>query len=373
MLLVPTLAAAVLDGQHVAVGVNDDGSFVEAYNSVGVLYAPDGDVVGEDLLLPGRAFEAWALSWDGGQLVQSAPDGGSDLVLTFDAVEVGADASRLVGVAETDQVRVTQEVGLRWTGHAVVVRTTVEALEPLADVWLSRSYDADPDAMWGDYDSDNQVEEGYVAAGGVDEARAMALVSLGGEGGSCSWCVLADDLAAGDPDPGVSDVVLGLAQELGDLAAGEIEEVVFVYGFAADADDAVSVGLDELDADDLDGDGVPRDEDCDELDASVAPGAPELADGIDQDCDGEVDEDSPASDDDGDGWTEAEGDCDDTDPDAWPGGPGDDCSGSGAWDEDGALEVVETTVTVSDGDGCATGSGGLWILALAASWRRGER
>ena len=374
MLLVATVAAAVLDGQHVAVGVNDDGSFVEAYSSVGLLFAPDGDVVGQDLLLPGRAYEAWAVSWDGGQVVQSAPDGGSDLVLAFDEVEVGADASRLVGVAETDELRVTQEVGLRWSGRAVVVRTLVEALEPLSDVWVSRSFDPDPDAMWGDYDSDNHVEEGYVAGGGVEEARAMGLVSLGAEGGSCSWCVLASDLRAGDTEPGVADVVLGLAREVGDLAAGEAVEVVFVYGFAADADEAVAVALDELEADDLDGDGVVRDEDCDELDASVHPGAAELADGIDQDCDGEVDEDSPGSDDDGDGWTEAEGDCDDSDPDAWPGGPGDDCSGSDeAWDEDGALGVTETTETVSEAEGCSSGGSGLWLLALAAAWRRGDR
>ncbi len=53
--------------------------------------------------------------------------------------------------------------------------------------------------------------------------------------------------------------------------------------------------------------------------------------------------------------------------------PGDDCSGAGAWDDDASLDVTETTVTISDDDGgCATGGAGLWLLALAAVWRRGE-
>jgi hypothetical protein len=44
---------------------------------------------------------------------------------------------------------------------------------------------------------------------------------------------------------------------------------------------------------DVDGDGSPRPEDCDDGDAHVFPGAVEARDGRDQDCDGEVDEDVP--------------------------------------------------------------------------------
>ncbi len=41
---------------------------------------------------------------------------------------------------------------------------------------------------------------------------------------------------------------------------------------------------------DQDGDGAPAYLDCDDADASVAPGTPERCDGRDQDCDGDVDE-----------------------------------------------------------------------------------
>ena len=84
------------------------------------------------------------------------------------------------------------------------------------------------------------------------------------------------------------------------------------------------VGPDETDADT---DGYSEcDGDCDDLDASLSPGATEVCDALDQDCDGIVDEGFDA---DGDGYTEcgADGvsgntddDCDDIDPAVNPSG-----------------------------------------------------
>ncbi len=92
---------------------------------------------------------------------------------------------------------------------------------------------------------------------------------------------------------------------------------------------------------DLDGDGWSADEDCDDTDDEVHPGAEEIAyDGVDQDCDG-----TDLNDVDGDGWaaTEAGGeDCDDADADAYPGaseipydGIDQDCDGTDPTDVDG--------------------------------------
>jgi hypothetical protein len=73
--------------------------------------------------------------------------------------------------------------------------------------------------------------------------------------------------------------------------------------------DQVAITVLELDAD---GDGFTVCEgDCDDDDNTVYPGAPELCDGEDNDCDGAV----PAgeTDTDGDGYRVCEGDCNDSD------------------------------------------------------------
>lgn len=71
---------------------------------------------------------------------------------------------------------------------------------------------------------------------------------------------------------------------------------------------------------DLDGDGSAAPADCDDLDPAMAPSLVEVCDGLDNDCDGVVDEgfDGLCLDNDGDGWSESQGDCDDTRPGVFP-------------------------------------------------------
>jgi hypothetical protein len=90
---------------------------------------------------------------------------------------------------------------------------------------------------------------------------------------------------------------------------------------------------------DLDGDGFPAGEDCNDADASTNPGGVEICDGVDNDCDNAVDEDVTTTwyadtDDDGFGDAEAsleacsgdeglvtnDADCDDQDEQVYPGG-----------------------------------------------------
>jgi hypothetical protein len=158
-----------------------------------------------------------------------------------------------------------------------------------------------------------------------------------------------------DPDshPGANEVADGVDND----CDGTTDEETRAYD---DDGDGFCEGVD------LDGDGsqdcsdgaVAGDCDDTSVDAREAwPGAPEMPDGRDQDCDGLVDEGTDLYDDDGDGYSEFGGDCDDGDPEVHPGAVDAVNDGLDA-DCDGADPVVEEPeLSDIDGDGFSAAAG----------------
>ena len=120
---------------------------------------------------------------------------------------------------------------------------------------------------------------------------------------------------------------------------------------------------------DADGDGVPEGEDCDDDNPAVFPGAVELCNGLDDDCDGTPDDDATDAstwytdaDNDGygadgegiqaceppDGTSANAGDCDDSDPAYNPGATESDCRDPNDYNCDGSVGYAD-----GDGDGYA--------------------
>jgi len=110
---------------------------------------------------------------------------------------------------------------------------------------------------------------------------------------------------------------------------------------------------------DDDGDGWTEEQgDCDDNNNNINPGATEVENGLDDDCDGDTDEGTNAFDDDGDGYTENENDCDDSDPDINPGAT-EVCGDSVDDNCDGSLEAEDAigcTTYYRDYDGDGYGS-----------------
>jgi hypothetical protein len=142
-------------------------------------------------------------------------------------------------------------------------------------------------------------------------------------------------------NPGMYETCNGIDDDCNDLIDDEDDGPILIgvglYFFDADGDGYGDPWIEEGFCDPPDG-YVTNDEDCDDCNELVYPGAPELCDGIDNDCDGEIDEDSEEAqtwyyDGDGDGYGDEpyyaceqeegyvsqDGDCDDSDATIHPG------------------------------------------------------
>lgn len=332
-LALPSSADELLVAERVAVGVNADGSLCKSGGGICMMYDPDGPEgpipLGGDLLLPGRPFEAWGASWIMGEesfaVRAQAPDRDGPVSLSWDPWRLTPEFVSLSGRGElSGGLSVRIDIDLPRDGDVVYMTHTFRASVPVRSFSATRTVDNDPDYYRDRSYASLNFAEGpvAVAASRYPVGHTLAVAIEGGFASVCSWCVTPEEVRAGVPGPIEADRVVGVASEPVDLDAGQEIALRFVYALAEEPSLARDRALDAMTVVDLDQDGFTEAEgDCDDRDATVYPGAPELPDGKDNNCNGEIDEGPQHIDGDEDGFTPAQGDCDDTDPRVYPGAP----------------------------------------------------
>jgi len=156
--------------------------------------------------------------------------------------------------------------------------------DPIFETIPSREPSRTTDTLWW----------AVIGVGACASAVGLALILV-----SCSG-----SLTVGDDDVAGHAVAVGAV----DVAVGDADDAV------GDDDDAVGDDDDTSGPQDLDGDGYTEaDGDCDDGDDTIHPGAEELCDEVDHNCDGDIHGDN-----DGDGSDVCD-DCDDADDTVHPG------------------------------------------------------
>lgn len=363
---------------HLAVGLAADGSLGNAALGLGLVVDPDGVAGpyphGGDVLTPGRLWETWAAQADQGEWTMADPGGTSALDLAWEPPWDDGWLTWARGTGATDAFLVDLTVVAPWGSPVLWTVLDLTATRDLTGLWLAKTYDPDLDApLTGTYTTANAALDGAVVASGAFDGRAWALAAVDGQGGICDWCALPAEVLAG-VSSSTADDQLGLAVEVGALATGETVRVLYAYGFGTDADAALATALDAATSRDLDADGADWDLDCDDLDALVGPDAAELpGTGVDEDCDGLVDEEEEEGGDTGwedrDDWDEPIPDEEEEEGDGGTDGGGTDDGGTDGGDTDGDTDGGSAGAPDTDDDdgksgGCATSPAPATLLAL---------
>ena len=323
-----------IGNSNLNVGLHQDGSFVNNDLDLGILWDPDGPdgpiPMTGDMVRVGYHWDGWAWSYwgeDGPEAgFQAGPHNDSWSAMTWVDKTVNSALSMLTSTIEFGDLNlVLHSIALQRT-DVIIQDYTFTTTQTVSLLSLGRTIDADQDEWLLDSRvTDNLSGEGWASSSSQYDDRTVAIAGqvLGGEygeGGVCNWCDSTDSMLESSWESSTGDNQINVVVDAGTLHPDESITVRFVYAFEVGAMDAQEAAMAALEFTDIDNDGLSKEEgDCNDFDPDTFPGATELADDADNDCDGVIDEDTLGEDDDGDGFSEADGDCDDDDSDVYPG------------------------------------------------------
>ncbi|MCB1897891.1 MAG: PEP-CTERM sorting domain-containing protein [Rhodocyclaceae bacterium] len=255
-----------INNNYVQFTVSDDGTLGNNTIRPGLIYDPSGTATFDqntDYVAPGTPFEGFGVRVGTGGLLfnSNSTSGGS----------VGSSEAFAM-TSLTDVSGTVADFAIRWTGtmagtmaiehlffmnagdERINMRTTVTALSDLVNVRISRAVDPDPDNNAtgsattqnqrgidanndGDYvDAGDVSQSNFVGSIGLISGRPLGLFSdsayTHNTGIVFSCCSITDPdvyLAGGHTSSSTSDHGIGIAFNIGDLAAGEQAVLNYAY------------------------------------------------------------------------------------------------------------------------------------------------
>jgi hypothetical protein len=238
----------VIQNGYVQAGVSDYGTLGSNGNtSPGILYDQTGagNYGSNDFLTPGSPFEGFSISASG--YSQGSNNWGLSGYGLASPTSVSSTSATWYGSDGTFGVSNSYSLATIGTRSVISIETVLTNLSGAAQtaVQLLRTLDPDPDVnVWGSYYTTNTVVSDDQSCGtGPSSGETICIYSNSSiahkAGVSGGWTTNPTDYLAGLND-GNGDYAIGLAFNIGDIAAGDSVTLTYDYVLGGTLDEAIT-------------------------------------------------------------------------------------------------------------------------------------